>query len=114
LNKFNKETISASFDTENPRKNLHKTKKLRKECYDRNNARNRDILTRAKASNQVDELYTNSILQELVVGNEDEVIERIDKSNMLEAISWLAEELDKDEKELEQVLIDNVSSKVKP
>jgi hypothetical protein len=48
LNKFTEEYINASF-----RKNqapLHKTKKLRKNCYDRNNASNRDILTIAKVT----------------------------------------------------------------
>lgn len=48
LNKFSEEYINASFD----KKSLHKTKALRKDCYDRNNSRNRDILTRSKASGQ--------------------------------------------------------------
>ncbi len=49
LNRFNEEYVNASFN-KNPKKNLHKSKKLKKDCYDRNNSRNRDILTRAKAS----------------------------------------------------------------
>lgn len=49
LARFSEEYINASFD-KNPRKNIQKSKKSRKEAYDRNNARNRDILTRAKAS----------------------------------------------------------------
>lgn len=48
LNKFSEEYINASFD----KKALHKTKALKKDCYDRNNSRNRDILTRSKASGQ--------------------------------------------------------------
>lgn len=48
LDKFNNESINASFD-KNPKKNLHKTKEQKKACYDANNARNRDILSRAQA-----------------------------------------------------------------
>lgn len=48
LDKFNNESINASFDKNN-KKNLHKTKEQKKACYDANNARNRDILSRAQA-----------------------------------------------------------------
>jgi len=50
LNKFTKEYVNAEIDNRKPRKNLHKTKALKKDCYDRNNARNRCIYTRSKAS----------------------------------------------------------------
>lgn len=50
LNKFTKEYVNADLDTKRKSKNLHKTDRLRKDCYDRNNARNRCVLTRAKAS----------------------------------------------------------------
>lgn len=49
LNKFNKEYVNASLDVKSPRKNLHKNKALIKDCHDRNNARNRDVLTMQKA-----------------------------------------------------------------
>lgn len=52
LNKFTEEYVNASFDTNKPRNNLHRTKAFRKDCYDRNNARNRDVLTRQKAQNK--------------------------------------------------------------
>jgi hypothetical protein len=52
LNKFTEEYVHASLDTERPRKNLHSTKAMRKDCYDRNNARNRDVLVRQKAQNK--------------------------------------------------------------
>lgn len=52
LNKFTEEYVNASINTVNPRKNLHKSKALKKDCYDRNNARNRDVLTRQKAFNK--------------------------------------------------------------
>lgn len=52
LNKFTEEYVNATLNTKNPRKNLHRTKSLKKDCYDRNNARNRDVLTRQKAFNK--------------------------------------------------------------
>lgn len=51
LNKFTEEYINASLDSVDLEKNFHNTEDLKKDCYRRNNARNRDILTRAKASN---------------------------------------------------------------
>lgn len=113
LNKFNKESINASFDSENPKKNIHRSKKLRKECYDRNNARNRDILTRTKASNQLDELYSDPTLAELSTGGEDWLIDMLDKQEIFDAISWLAEGLDKDEKKLEEFILENVKDRDK-
>ena len=50
LNKFTEEYVNASLDSQNIEKNFHCTDELKKDCYRRNNARNRDILTRAKAS----------------------------------------------------------------
>ena len=115
LNKFNKEYINAALDNERPKKNLHKTKKLRKECYDRNNARNRDILTRAKASNQLAyELHPESVLSETVSGSEDELIEAIDSKEVANAITWLSEEIDKDEKTLEKTLIQELKDREEP
>lgn len=59
LNKFTEEYVHANLDTTKPRSNLHRTKKLRKECYDRNNARNRDVLVKQKAQNK--SLYLEDI-----------------------------------------------------
>ena len=61
LNKFTEEYVNANIDTEKPRKNLHKNKSLRKDCYDRNNSRNRDVLTRQKASNKT--VYLEEIME---------------------------------------------------
>lgn len=47
LNRFTEEYVNA--DMNHGGKRLHKTKKLRKDCYDRNNARNRCALTKAQA-----------------------------------------------------------------
>ena len=112
LNKFNKEYVSASMD-ENPKKNLHKTKKLRKECYDANNARNRCELTRAKASNQLndyEELYETSSNNDY----EDFIIEKLDQKDIVESIEWLATELSKDEDALEEKLIDELKVNLPP
>lgn len=54
LNKFTEEYVHASLDTKKPKKNLHKNKKLRIDCYNRNNSRNRDVLTRGKVMNKLD------------------------------------------------------------
>jgi hypothetical protein len=54
LNKFTEEYVHASLNTKNPRKNLHRTKKMRIDCYNRNNSRNRDVLTRNKMLNKLD------------------------------------------------------------
>lgn len=54
LSKFNEEYLSGSFTkTKNGNyssKNLHKTKKLRQDCYNRNNWRNNDVLGVTKAN----------------------------------------------------------------
>lgn len=50
LNKFTKEYVNADLNYKDLSKNLHNTQKLKKDCTDRNNARNRDILTREKAA----------------------------------------------------------------
>jgi len=50
LNTFTEEYTNANFN--HGKSTLHKTKKLKKDCYNRNNSRNRDILTRAKAAGE--------------------------------------------------------------
>lgn len=52
LNAFTSEFINA--DMNHGGKKLHKSKKLRKDCFDKNNARNRCILTRGQASGTAD------------------------------------------------------------
>ena len=76
LNKFAEEYVNANIDTKNPKKNLHRTKALKKDCYDRNNSRNRCILTRAKAQGKDVDLY--SLENELSIVNEDDIIDKID------------------------------------
>jgi len=109
LNKFNKEEISASFNP-NPRKNLNKSKASRKRCYDGNNARNRDILTREKATNQI--ISLDSLIEHRDKDSyEDYLIDRIDSKETRDAIRWLADETDKDEGLIEDKLIDEINEK---
>lgn len=49
LNKFTEEYVNANLNRKNPRKNLHKTKKLKQDCDRRNNLRNVDVWTMTKA-----------------------------------------------------------------
>jgi hypothetical protein len=108
LNKFNKEEISASFDTKNPNKNFNKSKKARKRCYDSNNARNRDILSKAKASNQLVEF--DALIEKSNMGSyEDFLINKLDSQEAREAIEWLATESDKDEEFIEEKFIFEVN-----
>ena len=78
LNKFTEEYTNASLDTKNPKKNLHKTKKLRKDCYDRNNARNRCILTKANATGIVDSYEAVKIKVEY----EEDIIDNLDAKRL--------------------------------
>lgn len=79
LNKFSEEYINANIDNKNPKRNLHKSKKLKKDCYDRNNSRNRDILTRAKAQGK--DIDFHGLENELSGFSEDQIIDKIDSSD---------------------------------
>lgn len=79
LNKFTEEYVNANLDSKNSKKNLHKSKKLKKDCYDRNNSRNRDILTRAKAQGK--DIDFHGLEHELSSFDENQIIDIIDRSN---------------------------------
>lgn len=51
LNSFNEEWINA--DMNHKGKKLHKTKQKKRECYSRNNARNRDLVNVSRAKGNV-------------------------------------------------------------
>jgi hypothetical protein len=85
LNKVMGEYVGASFDKDN-RKNIQKSKEHKKDSYDRNNARNRCILTRAKATGIVDyieEMKPEKFLTEV----EDDLIYNIDSTNFLKELT---------------------------
>lgn len=104
LNKFNKEYVSGSLDRENIKKNLHKKRKHIKDADDRNNARNRDVLTREKAANRVIE-YDSLIEESSHESYEDRLIDSIDSKETREAIEWLADSVEKDQTLIEDKLI---------
>lgn len=90
LSKFNEEYVSGSFKKTKggnySTKNLHKTKKLRKDCWDRNNWRNNDVLGVTKANGMLkDGESAQAILEDRSVRTasqvEDTVISLIDTSN---------------------------------
>lgn len=91
LNKFTDEYINDSLDRQNLKNNLHNTKKLKKDCDDRNNARNRCIWTRAKASGTALSIESISALKDKSqVIDEDSIINYIDeKDNLFEVIDDL-------------------------
>lgn len=69
LNRFTEEYTNARFD--------HKGKKIqkeRKDSYDRNNARNRDILTRIKAEGKLKPTETINEKDILTMSPEDNII----------------------------------------
>jgi hypothetical protein len=66
LNKFTDEYVNDHLDRKDLNNNLHNTKALKKSCGDRNNARNRDILTRIKASGE-------AVYLEDIKGNEAKI-----------------------------------------
>lgn len=75
LNNFNEEYVGANF--RHPGKVLHKTKKGKRNCYSRNNSRNRCIYGLAKARNEV--IDSAKDLEEKPSENyEDALIEYID------------------------------------
>ena len=76
LNKFTEEYVNASIDTSNLKKNLHNTQELKKDCFDRNNARNRCILTLQRAQSKIEYLEDN---KKLISENpEDSLIKDVD------------------------------------
>ncbi len=84
LNQFTEEYTNAGI--KKGRKNLHSTKALKKDCYDRNNARNRCQWTREKAIGR--ELYLEEMKKLLTPNPEDEITTRID----LESDGFFTEE----------------------
>lgn len=69
LNKFTEEYVHDNLDRENLRKNLHRNKRLKKDCDDRNNARNRCVMTRDKAKNVLN--YIEDLRESTVTPEED-------------------------------------------
>lgn len=80
LNKFVEEEVNASFKHKNP---LNKTKKQRKVCYNRNNSRNRCLLTKNKMLGNVEDLLSVKEVsqlnpEELLIGIQEKALEKLD------------------------------------
>ena len=76
LDQFMKEYNNASLDKDK-KKRLGKTNKWKKTCYDKNNARNRDIITIQKAQGAMNYLEEIPVIEREYEG-EDTMIMRID------------------------------------
>lgn len=76
MNSFVEEYVNANFNHSG--KKLHTTKALKKACYDKNNSRNRDILTSAKVTGNA---VVFSALTEKDEGQDtiDDIVNYIDK-----------------------------------
>ena len=81
LNDFNTEWLGANLNES--KKLMHNTKALRKDCFDRNNARNRDIYGRSRVGGKLDSLDEQLIAKleedEIDEEFEERIIEKIDK-----------------------------------
>jgi len=78
MSKFNEEYLGANLNGNGKR--LHKTKKLRKDCFDMNNARNRDVYSVSRATGRLFE--HEPWMDEESYNPEDEIIEKIDKEKL--------------------------------
>lgn len=83
LNKFNEEFVNASFNKH--KKHLHKTKNMKRDVYNKNNARNRCIYTKEKAQGKLE--YVEDIIaniEEEFIEYETELIDAIDTNLRLD------------------------------
>jgi hypothetical protein len=82
MNKFMGEYVGASLDFKNLENNLHNTKELKKSCTDRNNARNRDIQSRAANVGLLDSIeeVTDKEFKTLIPHNSYEVEKKVPKT----------------------------------
>lgn len=88
LNQFTGEYVGASFKKTKAGnysgKNLHKGKKMRKDCYDRNNWRNNDVYSVTKANDMLKDEEARKDFLEAVSSSittkdvEDNLINKID------------------------------------
>lgn len=67
LNAFTEEYVNANFNHKH--KKLHRSKRLKKDCYDRNNSRNRDIMSRSVAGGKLE--FMEDILKKDATSEED-------------------------------------------
>lgn len=76
LNSFIEEEVHAKFNHDG--KKLNKSKKAKRKIYTANNARNRCIFTRAKASHLLDTLYDSSEYENQMGGDLIDLVEKVE------------------------------------
>lgn len=81
LSKFTDEYLGANLSAPKP---LHKTKALRKDCYDRNNSRNRDVYNISKVSGALG--YGEEVPERATANPEDEIIRLLDEGKPSHAL----------------------------
>lgn len=84
MSSFMEEDLGARFNHDS--KKIYKKKSKKRDSYNRNNARNRDIYSIAKASGKISDVSTEDAVQyweETYVDNnyEDQLIDAIDQKN---------------------------------
>lgn len=87
LNRFNEEWLGANFN--HPGQVIHDSPEAKREIYNRNNARNRDLIGQLKAQNKLlDNDMVKEMLEKEELGEsanpndiEDALIEYIDRKN---------------------------------
>lgn len=80
LAEFTEEYVGANFNHGGTIR--HKTKKMKKSCYDRNNSRNRDILTQSHAQGTA-VVFSHLNEGDSSVDEMDALIEKIDKKKLM-------------------------------
>lgn len=76
LNAFIEEEVHSKFNHDG--RKLNKTKKAKRKIYNANNARNRCIFTRAKASHLLDTLYDSNDYQNQIGGDLLDLVEKVE------------------------------------
>lgn len=98
LSQFNEEYLSGTFS--HSAKDLHKTKKQKRECYNRNNARNRDVFSIFRTFGWIGDGETpKKILEETPTSKESQesvLIELLDQK-AFETLSRLIKDLELDD-----------------
>ena len=83
LSNFNEEYLSGNFN--HPGKRLNKTKEERRQCYNRNNARNRDVISRNRTNGWIGVEKAHDIIETSATHNpgshEDTIANLIDLKN---------------------------------
>lgn len=83
LSNFINEYLGANLNSDG--KKFHKSKEMRKDVFDKNNARQRDIYSIMRATGKLDSFcFESGDFKDVAVGSEDAMIELIDAKRELE------------------------------